>query len=90
MIVNKSLEVNSLFVSIFSSSEKNANLRIDYARNFKFGMKVAPNKKSKKIMLNNQWLSWLPRGVITNFKEPPPPVRIGLIAKKLLIIPKQH
>jgi len=24
--------------------------------NFKFGMKVAPNKGSKKTMLKNQWL----------------------------------
>jgi len=31
-----------------------------YAGNFKFGMKVALNKRSKKIMLNNQWLPWLP------------------------------
>jgi hypothetical protein len=37
-----------------------------YAKNLKFGMEVALNKTTKKIMLNKQWLLWLPDDVITN------------------------
>jgi len=32
-------------------------------------MMVALNKRSKKIMLNNHWLPWLARDVITNFEK---------------------
>jgi len=39
-----------------------------YARNLKFGMVVAAKKRCKKIMLNKQWLLWLPLDVILNCK----------------------
>jgi len=35
------------------------NSRLAYAKNLKFGMEVASHNRSKKIMLNNQWFSWL-------------------------------
>jgi len=41
--------LNPILTGRFGGSEKLAGLR-----NFKFGMKLAPNKRSKKIMMNNQ------------------------------------
>jgi len=43
--------------------------RMGYARNLKFSMVVATNNRSKKIMLNKQWLLWLPREVILKYQN---------------------
>ena len=45
------------------------NSKLAYAKNFKFGMEVASHNRSKKIMLNKQWLSWLPSDVITKCED---------------------
>jgi len=37
-----------------AKSPADHNLRMANAKNFKFGMDVAPNNRSKKIMLNKQ------------------------------------
>jgi len=36
-----------------------------YAKNFKFGMEETSHNRSKKIILNKQWLPWLRGNVIT-------------------------